>query len=123
LTLVARVERDPEIHADPIPARVVIFSLAVTLIGCPLLLNAKVLGWVRIPRGLDSWLPAAFLLTLWFPVLFQVVRRHYREKQESSALEAEALHRWDIYMETGALPDVSTHVQSAVCGRLAGEAG
>jgi hypothetical protein len=109
LGLVARVERDPERHAEVIPARVVILSLAVTLIGCPLLLNAKVLGWVRIPRGLDSWLPAAFLLTLWFPVLFHVVRRHHHEKQESSALEAEALRRWDIYMETGELPDVSAH--------------
>lgn len=79
-------------------------SLTAVLVGFPLLLNAVALGWVKIPKPLLQWLLIAVYAFLFGPVFVFATRRHRREKQQAPVLEADALRRWDVYMETGELP-------------------
>jgi hypothetical protein len=90
---------------DEIPPFAVILSFLVTLIGGPLLCNAMVLEWVRIPVPVVRCLPHVMLLLLMAPGLVHMARKHRREKRQAPALEAEALRRWEAYVRTGILPE------------------
>ncbi len=79
-------------------------SLTAAFVGFPLLGNAVVQGWLKIPRQVLGWTGYAALLVLLWPALAYRFRTLRREKQQAPALEADALRRWDTYIETGELP-------------------
>ena len=77
--------------------------LVLFVIGFPLFGNAAVLGW--LPRPVARVGGYAFLvLFCGLPVLMSLTAAR-REAKERSALESDALRRWEVYEETGVLPE------------------
>lgn len=89
---------------DDLSSVEVVICLAVCLIGLPLLGNALARGWIAIPKPLLRWI---LLLLLAFPFL-PALKHNYRQKRKQNRLapllEAEAIRRWDAYVETDELP-------------------
>ncbi len=78
-------------------------SLAMALIGMPLMLNAAAIA--AIPK---QFLPCVFLgglFLVFLPILFQKYRQERRERQRAPELEADALRRWAVCESTGRLPE------------------
>ena len=65
---------------------IVILSFATAVAGCPLLMNAMVLGGVRIPQAIACWLPVVFLLILLSPAFLQAALNRHREKRRETHL-------------------------------------
>jgi hypothetical protein len=78
-------------------------SLAAFIIGFPLLLNAMVLGWVRIlvPKEI-AWLIG---MTPCLLIIVVMLRTGRQEQRNVANMEDEAVRRWDEYSATGILPD------------------
>lgn len=94
-------------RSDEVSRMFTISSLAVSVIGGPLLANAMALGWVRIPNAVAVLIVPAFFLVLLSPALFVAVRRRRMDKGQAAALEADAIRRWEAYVNTGTLPETA----------------
>jgi hypothetical protein len=103
---------------DDIPALGVYVSLAVAIFGFPFLGNALALGWVHVPRAVAGSLGFVFFLVLLSPAFIAAAGRRRRGKQEAALLEADAIRRWDAYVDTGVLPAPAPQGQS--CPNQAG---
>jgi len=95
-------DEKPENEFRP-PFVIVILWLALALIGCPLLANAKELGWLQIPIPM-LLLALAPVIVLLAPGFVLVARTQRHRKEQEPLLEADAIHRWEAYLETGRLP-------------------
>jgi hypothetical protein len=76
--------------------------LSIALIGIPFLFTISTLGW--IPRYIPSFIMLAYLLLL-FALLFYHIQKDTKKTQ--NAFDSETLQRWDIFENTGHLPDAS----------------
>ena len=77
--------------------------LALFIIGLPLFGNAAVLGW--LPRPVAKAGGYVFLAMLYCVPAIMGLATNQRENRQRPALEADALRRWEIYEETGILPE------------------
>lgn len=77
--------------------------LALFVIGFPLFGNAAVLGW--LPRPAVQVGKYAFLVLFCGLPVFMSLATARREAKQRPALESDALHRWEVYEETGVLPE------------------
>jgi hypothetical protein len=96
-------------RSEDVPPLLTVGSLALAIIGGPLLGNAMVIGWVQIPKAAAGLIGPAFCFVLLFPALFAAARRRRTEKRQTAALEADAIRRWEAYVQTGTLPDAAEH--------------
>lgn len=96
-------------RSEDVPPLLTVGSLALAIIGGPLLGNAMVIGWVQVPKEVAGLISLSFWLVLLFPAFFVAVRRRRTEKRQMAALEADAIRRWEAYVQTGTLPDAAEH--------------
>ena len=78
-------------------------SLAMALIGMPLMLNAVAIN--GIPKQFLGWVFFGGLFLVFLPILVDRLRQQRRERQRAPELEADALRRWAVYESTGRLPE------------------
>jgi hypothetical protein len=96
-------------RSEDVPPLLTVGSLALAIIGGPLLGNVMVIGWVQVPKAAAGLIGPAFCFGLLFPALFAAARRRRTEKRQMAALEADAIRRWEAYVQTGTLPDSAEH--------------
>lgn len=70
-----------------------IASFSLLLVGIPLLLNARALGWIDWPEWAGSVLAYGALFYAFSPIIWIILR----EKSDGLALEAEAIQRWEAF--------------------------
>ena len=82
--------------------------LALFLIGLPLFENAAILGWLP-PPVVDA---SRLIFGLSFPVVLvmALLIKARRDEKGRPALESDALRRWEVFEQTGILPDSSVSV-------------
>jgi len=105
-------------RSEDVPPLLTVGSLALAIIGGPLLGNAMVIGWVQVPKEVAGLISLSFWLVLLFPAFFVAVRRRRTEKRQMAALEADAIRRWEAYVQTGTLPDAAEHDAAGAETRL-----
>lgn len=109
LGLLARSKIEDRSRSEGVPPLLTVGSLALAIIGGPLLGNAMAIGWVQIPKAAAGLIGPGFYFVLLFPAFFAAARRRRTEKKQAAALEADAMCRWEAYVQTGTLPDAAEH--------------